>query len=1138
MKQYDHKKIEKKWQASWAKKGVYKSKENAKKPKKYVLDMFPYPSGDGLHVGHPKGYIATDAYSRHARMSGHEVLHPMGWDAFGLPAENYAIKNKVHPRKAVEKNIKRFKEQLKMIGLDYDWGREINTTDPEFYKWTQWIFLKLYEKGLAYESFEPINWCPTCQTGLSNEDLEGNACERCGTVVEKKPMRQWVLKITQYADRLLEDLKLLPEWQEHIKESQRNWIGKSEGTEIDFPLMIGEGKKMKYVILHGFTSRADRPRFVWMKTELEKQGHQVIIPQLPNTDAPVEAEQVAEALKATNYDENTIICGFSLGSVVALKVLEKLERPIARLVTCGGFVDRNFKDRPRPFDKTFSWDFDFEKIKQNTRSITVLHDINDHAITEGQSDRLAAALGVKAERVEAEKPHFGGDTEPTVLMWLRPTIRVFTTRADTLYGATFLILSPEHPWVTLACRDDHSGVLKNQMAVRDYVKNAAEKTELERQESKEKTGVKLEGVEAVNPATGDKIPVYIADYVLAHYGTGAIMAVPAHDERDMEFALKYDLPIRQVVAPISRSPEPSQQIQAGVITEQRDAVMCIVKHWEKDEYLCEQWKEHDVRSLVSGGIEKGEDMIDAGKREILEETGYKNARYIRQIGGFSYINFFHQVKRTNVLARFRYVYFELENGEQMSVAQEEREKHDVFWKPKSEVLSFLNLAEKEYLWNAFLSPASRSAYADDGILVNSGDFDGVESVTARVQMTQKYGRKKTTYKIRDWVFSRQRYWGEPIPVIHCEKCGVVPVPEKDLPVRLPDVKQYTPTGTGESPLAAIEKWVNVKCPKCKGKAKRETNTMPQWAGSSWYYLRYMDPKNKKEMVGKRQEKYWSPVDLYVGGAEHATRHLIYARFWHKFLFDEGYVSTPEPFTRLISVGLIMAEDGKKMSKRYGNVINPDDIVNLYGADTLRVYEMFMGPFTDAIAWNTNSMIGARRFIERVWRLQDKLDAKNHKTQVGVDEAEGGEVEKLLHRTIKKVGEDILAFKFNTAISTMMIFVNAAEKEGLNKNQYKSFVQLLAPFAPHISEELWSVCKGKGSVHVSAWPKYDEKFLEDDTAKFVVQINGKMRGMIEMPSGATEADVRPRAEEMVKQWLTGEIKKVVFVPKRLINFVVA
>ncbi|OGG57781.1 leucine--tRNA ligase [Candidatus Kaiserbacteria bacterium RIFCSPHIGHO2_01_FULL_56_24] len=804
MRSYDHKKIEKKWQKKWEKSGIYRSEETSGKPKAFVLDMFPYPSGEGLHVGHPKGYIATDIFSRHARMQGKSVLHPMGWDAFGLPAENYAIKNKVHPRKAVEKNVARFKEQLQKIGLDYDWSREINTTDPEYYRWTQWIFLKLFEKGLAYESFEPINWCPSCQTGLANEDLDGNVCERCGTVVEKRPMRQWTLKITDYAERLLKDLDLLPEWQEHIKESQRNWIGKSEGAEIEF------------------------------------------------------------AIQGTD-----------------------------------------------------------EKLK------------------------------------------------------------VFTTRPDTLFGATYMVIAPEHPIIHKL--ESH---IENVPELAKYAKEALAKTEIERTaEGKEKTGVKLEGVMAINPANKECIPIYAADYVLAHYGTGAIMAVPAHDFRDHEFATKFNLPIREVVHPLSA-------VKAGI-------------------------------SDISASLQAAPIVME-------------------------------------------------------------------------------------------------------GILINSSEFDGLPSEEAKVRITAKFGIAQTTYKLRDWVFSRQRYWGEPIPIVHCQKDGVVPVPYDQLPVRLPEVEHYEPTGTGESPLAAIPEWVNTTCPKCGGPAKRETNTMPQWAGSSWYYLRFMDPTNDAALVDPAKEKYWAPVDMYVGGAEHATRHLIYARFWHKFLFDISVVSTPEPFTRLISVGLIMAEDGKKMSKRYGNVINPDDIVETYGADTLRIYEMFMGPFTDAIAWKTSNLIGARRFIERVWRLQESFA-----------ESADENVERVLHQTIKKVGEDIRNFKFNTAISAMMIFVNEAEAKSVTKGQYKAFLKLLAPFAPHMADDLWHEIGNETSIHLEKWPKYDPQKILADTVTIAVQVNGKARATVSVPRDSDEETVKKVALEAVARWLEGkEQVRVIFVPNRLINLVLA
>jgi len=792
MRKYDPKKIEKKWQKYWEDNNIYKTTEDKGKPKSYVLDMFPYPSGEGLHVGHPKGYIATDIYSRYKKMSGYNVLRPMGWDAFGLPAENFAIKNKIHPRVAVEKNIKRFKEQLSVLGFNYDWEREVNTTDTEYYKWTQWIFLKMFEKGLAYESDEPINWCPECKTGLANEDLEGNECERCGTVVEQKPMRQWVLKITDYADRLLEDLEEL-NWPESIKESQKNWIGKSEGAEVEFSIKGTEKK-----------------------------------------------------------------------------------------------------------------------------------------------------------------------------------IKVFTTRPDTLFGATYCVLAPEHKLLEELKED-----IENWDELVRYIALVKDRSDIERtSEGKEKTGVELKGVRAINPANSEEIPIFIADYVLAHYGTGAIMAVPAHDERDFEFADKFGLPVTEV---------------------------------------------------ISGG----------------------------------------------------------------------------------------NIKEQ--------------AYIDEGKLMNSDDFDGMDSEEAKKAIAKFVsGKMKTTYKLRDWVFSRQRYWGEPIPIIHCEKCGVVPVPEKDLPVVLPEVESYEPTGTGESPLAGIEEWVNIKCSKCGGEGKRETNTMPQWAGSSWYYLRYIDPKNNEALVDKKKEKYWSPVDMYVGGAEHATRHLIYARFWHKFLHDIGVVAHKEPFKRLQHVGLIMAEDGRKMSKRYGNIINPDDIVKIYGADTLRLYEMFMGPFDQAIVWNSDSVIGQRRLLEKVWRL--KVGNNNEEKKL----------ETLLHKTIKKVSEDIEEMKFNTAISQFMILVNEMEKaENIPQEYFEAFLKLLAPFAPHISEELWEELGYKTSIHNEKWPEYDDSKIKDDTVTIAVQVDGKVRGSFEIDVNLDEEKIKELAVSLdaVKKWTEGrDIKKIIYVKNRLVSVV--
>jgi leucyl-tRNA synthetase len=992
---YEHSKIESKWQKVWAKNKTYETKEGGKKPKAYVLDMFPYPSGDGLHVGHPKGYIATDIYSRFKRMNGFNVLHPMGWDAFGLPAENYAIKNKINPEIAVKNNIKKFKGQLEKIGFDYDWSREVNTTDPKFYKWTQWIFLQLYKKGLAFESSEPINWCPSCKTGLANEDLEGGRCERCNSEVEKKPIRQWVLKITDYAERLLTDLDNL-NWPESIKESQRNWIGKSEGSEISFPIKT----KYKYVLLHGWRSSSKTCFIPWLKRELEAEGHEVVALDLPHPNFPDVIEQADYVLSKVNFDENTILVGHSLGSVVSYRILEKLKTPIHKLILVAGLIEPKFRDHDRLMAKyLMSWKFDFDIIKKNVGEIIILEDDKDVIIPDGESKVIQQALGGFTYRMEAEKAHFCGTVEPLVLEYCLDKIKVFTTRADTLFGATYLVVAPEHPLI-----ERLSPQISNIKEIREYVKKTIKRTEIERAaEGKEKTGVEILGLTAINPTNGQEIPIWVADYVLPDYGTGAIMAVPAHDERDHQFAKKFKLPIIQVI---------------------------------------------------------GEDLPTR-----LENWG--------------------------------------------------------------------------------------GAYAGYGKLVNSGKFTGLESEKAKEAITKMVrGKVVTQYKLRDWVFSRQRYWGEPIPIIHCPKCGPVPVPEKDLPVILPKVKSYEPTGTGESPLAAISKWVNVKCPTCGEKAKRETNTMPQWAGSSWYYLRYIDPNNTKTLVDKKKEKYWSPVDMYVGGTEHATRHLIYARFWHKFLFDIGAVSQTEPFTELKNQGMILGSDNRKMSKRWGNVVNPDDIVRDFGADTLRVYEMFMGPFEQGASWSTDNLMGARRFVEKVWRLSGKVSGVRSRISGSLEKrlltsnSLGGpekRLETLLHKTIKQATTDINNFNYNTVVSALMILTNEWEKtESIPKQDWLVFLKLLAPLAPHITEELWSHLKQKGSIHLAVWPIWDESKLISDTISLVIQVNGKTRETIVAPTNLSEKDALKMAldNDIVKKWVGVETpKKIIYIPNRLLNLVV-
>lgn len=809
---YNHQAIEKKWQERWASNQLYRTSAETKKPKYYVLDMFPYPSGAGLHVGHPKGYIATDILARMRLMQGYNVLHPMGFDAFGLPAENYALANKVHPRVATGENVATYKRQLSILGFTYDWEREVNTTDPDYYKWTQWTFLKMWEKGLAYESNEPINWCPSCQTGLANEDLEGGRCERCGSEVIQKPLRQWVLKITDYAERLLDGLDKLEGWEEPIKEMQRNWIGRKEGINIDY------------------------------------------------------------------------------------KVAGR-----------------------------------------------------DYGLT------------------------------------------VFTTRPDTNFGATFIVAAPDSSFV-----NDKIGEFPNQDEVGDYVEAAKHKTELERiSDGRKKTGV-FTGLYAINNLNRREMPIYVGDFVLASVGTGVVVGVPGHDLRDFEFAQAMGLEIiRVVVGP---------------------------------------------------------------------------------------------------------------DGDKSAISKSEQVQEN------------------------------------EGIMVNSGFLDGLDihEATRKIMdyLEEKgWGKRTVTYKLKDWVFSRQRYWGEPIPLIHCDKCGIVGVPEKELPVRLPEVESYEPTGTGESPLAAINDWVNVKCPKCGGPAKRETNTMPQWAGSCWYYLRYIDPRNETALVDKEKEKYWSPVDFYVGGAEHATRHLIYARFWHKFLFDIGAVNYDEPFIKLKNVGLIMGEDGRKMSKRWGNVINPDEIVGSFGADAMRIYEMFMGPFEQATSWNTKGLVGVRKFLEKL----------NNVFESAGEVKENRAIRSLLHKTIRKVGEDIENFHLNTAVSALMILVNEiaaslAESSAwpLAQEEQDNLLQIVSPFAPHLAEELWEKRGHKESVFRSSWPKYSVELAKDEAVNLVVQINGKLRATLVVPAGISEPQAieLARQDETVKKWLAGkEIVKQIFVPGKLLNIVI-
>jgi leucyl-tRNA synthetase len=998
--EYNHQKIEKKWQKIWKLMRVYKTSEKGKKPKCYVLDMFPYPSGTGLHVGHPRGYIASDVYARLKRMKGFNVLHPMGYDAFGLPAEQYAIAHKIHPRKAVEENIKTYRKQLDLIGFSYDWSRSVNTSDPEYYKWTQWIFLKLYsswynkiiEKAepienlikifekegneninaacssdarkftaeewkiagnldrqnilmqyrLAYQGFSEVNWCPQMGTVLANDEITTDAngkqvSERGGYPVEKKTLRQWFLRITAYADRLIEGLDDLI-WSPHIKEIQKNWIGKSIGSDIEFSI----------------------------------KGRQ-------------------------------------------------------------------------------------EKIK------------------------------------------------------------VFTTRADTLFGVTYVVLAPECDLVKKLLP-----AVSNRKEVEKYIADVKSKTDEDRMSAnKDKTGVILEGIKAINPANLEEVPVFVADYVLANYGTGMVMAVPAHDERDYAFAKKYNLPIKEVIAPYfigTNDDAPRKNIE----TLNRDVIDVVIEN-ENGEFLLMREKNNGVVHIhfVGGGTD-GEDEKTALKREIIEETGYTEFDIKNKICSGIYSSAFRHTKNKNQYTFGPGYHVKLKSLKKIR-SEVEDGKHELLWVKKDKVKNLITWPGHLYIWNNFLNP--NTCFINNGKLINSGKFDGMDNLEAIRKITAfVFGKVVTRYKMRDAVFARQRYWGEPIPLIHNKNGTITPLNEKDLPLKLPNVSSYEPIGTGESPLAGVKEWV---------KKGYETNTMPGWAGSSWYFLRYMDPHNQTKFVGEKADKYWKQVDMYVGGAEHATGHLLYSRFWNKFLFDYGFIVDDEPFKCYKNLGMILGSDSRKMSKRWGNVINPDDVVKNVGADTLRIYESFMGPFDQEISWSTDSMIGSRRFLERVWKLQEKVVNKY---------SDNEEVILLLNQTIKKVGEDIESFSANTAISSMMILSNLLEQqEKISKKTYLDFIKILSPFAPHICEEIWFRFRNRKLLVLEKWPKYDTAKLYSSKAKIVVQINGKFRTTIEVPADSLQDAVEEEAlknEQVVKWILVQKINKIIFIKNRIINFVIA
>ncbi|MEA1929413.1 MAG: class I tRNA ligase family protein [Patescibacteria group bacterium] len=991
MKDYDHKEIENRWQRKWEESGIYQTKDEGKKY--YTLVEFPYPSGEGLHTGHVRSYTAMDIVARKLRMEGRNVLYPMGWDAFGLPAENYAIKVGRDPQEITAENAANYRQQLKSLGLSFDWSREVNTTDPAYYKWTQWIFLQMFKKGLAYKEKTTINWCPSCKIGLANEEVVDSRCERCGGEVEKKEKEQWLLRITKYAQRLYDDLEKV-DYIERAKTQQRNWIGPSQGATMKFKV---QGSKSK---------------------------------------------------------------------------------------------------------------------------------------------------GISKKEIE-----------------------VFTTRPDTLFGATYVAVAPEHALIReyeSAPRPEGEGGITNFDEVKKYLEEVKKKTDIERTaEDREKTGVKLEGFYAINPANQEQVPIFVADYVLPHYGTGAVMAVPAHDERDFEFAKKYDLPIKEVIRPVFGEPHKGAEF--------RRTITAIVRRPSDGKFLAVKWKKFGWLSLPIGGIDDGETSEEAATREVLEETGYQ-VKPIKKLGGEVVMHFFAENKDVWRHRLDQPVLLELVVDEPEARSAEEQDKLEPIWISGDELLNQVTHSHNVIGVRRFLGP--EQAYIDEGELINSGQFDGLDSEEAKEEITKFVGGEmKTTYKLRDWIFSRQRYWGEPIPLVFCKDCaerfkkqdsgfknegektnpGWFAVPEDQLPVELPKVDKYEPTDTGESPLANIEEWVNTTCPQCGGAARRETDVMPNWAGSSWYYLRYCDPHNSKELASPDKLKYWTPIDWYNGGMEHTTLHLLYSRFWHKFLFDIGVVLADEPYAKRTSHGMILAEGGEKMSKSKGNVINPDSIVEKFGADTLRLYEMFIGPFDQSVVWSTDGIVGPRRFLEKVWRLGSGIQAPSTQensrgfTLKGSDTDENSlestpplTVLHQLYGTIKKVTEDIEAMRFNTAVSALMILVGVMEKvEKIDQASWEIFLKLLAPLAPHITEELWNQLGHTDSIHLAPWPEADPQYLVSDSFTLVIQVNGVVRDSVEAQQDIDEVGAKELAlrSQKIDKWLEDkEVKKVVYVPGRLINFV--